>query len=341
MNGTLTFTKIDIPSSYDLFQVEFALCHRKFRWDVSIFDNGAFDVTPHLQTMEGTVGYDPYASCEKVLVIWSEKGGIELLRAIGATFVDSIESAQKQALNDILDSQLKFTADMLIGFEGSSFVVDNRDCEKITVDIPLMWKSRLSFTDLEYLADVTKQDPIKISVSISKNQDNSVSISSCVKYPILMPCSRFADVPKWNTANETISDYIHSAETAIYLNWRDRQAFVKQLESITATYEFDAIDFSYIAFVLRVKMKSMFSMCSVEVKFHSTSPKDPPQVTLLDMQTSLSSIIDPLEIVQSGHYQWNWPPERLADELYLFCYERLCALSFGSQSPNNITLTSK
>jgi hypothetical protein len=332
MTRDLIFTKVEFSSSFDLFQIEFTRCHRKFRWDVSIFRNGEFDVTPHLQTMEGIPLYDPYANYDKVMSICRDVDSVQLLRTIAAAVVESIESSQKQALKEMLDSQLKFTADMLIGFEGSSYFVESCDCEKMFIDVPILWKSRLSFSDLEYLADVTEQDPVKIAITISRNLDSSVSISSSIKYPVSMPCSRFTDVPKWNSVNETITDYIHSAETAIYLNWRDRQSFVKQLESISATYEFDAVDFSYVAFVIRVKMKNMFSMCSVEVKFHSTYPKDPPQVILLDMQTSLSSIIDPVEIVQSGHYQWNWPPERLADELYLFCYERLYALSFGQSA---------
>jgi hypothetical protein len=340
----VSIRRIECLPQLAVYVVEAELCRRRVRWELTLYLGGTAgkrgvvgaDVTPLLASMEG-VEHCPYDAAARVLAMGSSSSGVlnindTLMKIAEELTLDFVEQ-QKKLVNSVMNISdgLRFLVDMLKDIPQAALLVEASGGQ-LSVEFPLLDATRLqhTHTGLQYLCDVLDASPITVCISLSCSSSGQVTTNPSLVFPDTLPCCRVIDVPKWNFEKLTIFEYITQLEKLVLSNWEVRHLFMNHLQKISAVYEFDAIDFSYAAFVLRAKQKNMFSMCSIEVKLTSSFPKEPPMVTFFDMKTSLSTIVDPAEIIQSNCFGSSWAIESMADGIFLFCWEKLLFMSFGT-----------
>lgn len=147
-----------------------------------------------------------------------------------------------------------------------SYLVDTNN-SKIIVEFPLFDKERLSFPQLEYLADITQNNPIYFQFQIVNYHSSTNSIST----PTLSFPSSFntsinlqSQLPSY-TSSTLLFDYIQSIEQLFYTTWYQRQLFLLELQSLTHVIEYDAVDFSSFIIMLKIIKNKMIVICNVQI----------------------------------------------------------------------------
>ena len=78
----------------------------------------------------------------------------------------------------------------------------------------------------------------------------------------------------------------------IKTRWLDRKLFIEEMQRLATVLEYDAIDFSHVAITLRVKKNNLYTICNVEFRISESFPKSLPLISVHDLQTQYSTILD-------------------------------------------------
>lgn len=323
----------ELPSA-EIYKIDAGMCLKQISWEATLYlgsdsaDVVGIDVTPVLASMDG-VNYDPYGVGEAVLsIVPSDITGtlLSIAEVLTADFV----KYQENLIDAVTTEEFRFLIDMLKGIPNHALLVESSRRLSLAVEFPLLDSARLKHPSLEYLADILQQSPIMAHISLSCSVEGKIATDSSLVFPDSMLRSKDIEVPPWDYESLTIFEYISLLEKVLLANWELRYVFMKHLQSISAIVELDCTDFSYAAFVLRAKQRNMFSMCSIEIKLTASFPKEPPIIIFFDMKTSISTIVNSHELLAGGkYYDVSWPAQRLADGVFLYCWEKLIYMSFG------------
>lgn len=331
----VSIRRTEAAATFHVYSVGVRMCSKTVTWEATLYGTNdislsvdSFDVTPVLSTMQ-SISHAPYAVGDRILDIPTDGGAERLLISIAEALTMDFVSHQETLLNEVTVDSMRFLIDMLKDIPNAALLVEASDGHDIVVEFPLLDGSRVQDKRLEYLLDVLESSPIIVCISLSCKPGGVVTTNPSISFPAAMPCTRGIDVPRWEYESLTVFEYITKLENSVLANWETRYVFVQQLLLLGAVTEFDAVDFSYVSFILRVKQKNMFSMCSIEVKLGSSFPREPPMVSFFDVKTSLCTIVESSELSQSEYFNSSWPAERIADGTFLFCWEKLLHMSFG------------
>lgn len=203
-----------------------------------------------------------------------------------------------------------------------------------------------SNSELDYLIDMTKQDPILLSISIVirnnlnvnthfsdfNSDDMSISFADVsVTFPSNMPCSQRLeslsdaskngqdgrDIPISIDGDENefnIINVIEREEKRLVNTWLKRKLFVEEIIGIATIIEYDPIDFSFISFAVRLKKGRLFSLCICECKFYNPLLLL-PLVSIHDFQNTFSFPLDNLQ--EKIAYSSSMTPSQLANDLFV------------------------
>ena len=296
------------------------ICRLKFDWFVSVSE-GYLDVTPVLKTFEN-VRYDAYHVGTKLFKVKPDNDGIYDLSKVADLLVDDFLSQQSISINRLSNIGGNEKTDFAVGIfrdiRNVAMILLNDENTKMIFEFPLLSSESNQNSDSEYLYDVTESDPIIVNVELTIIR-NTFTVMYKVMIPKSMPCSKNIDFPKNSNKNLTddneLIDLIPSIESKILKSWRSRKLFIEELKQISAVLEYDAIDFSYVSIVLRMKYNNMYTICTIEFRISHFFPAAIPLMSLHDLQNAFSTPID----TSSVKVTKNNSPVRLARELLLLC----------------------
>lgn len=333
--------QVELLPSVGVFDIQISLCSKKLSWEISLYFSETtgsipfvsdLDITPILESMEG-IDYSPYAIAEKALSIATINCNVsDILTGVADVLVKDFLLHQDSLISAVQSEGLQFLIEMLKGIPNSALLVEEVGSKRLALEFPLLDSSRLQYERLDYLVDALALTPIVVHISLSCSSSGQVITNSSLVFPPSMSCCQDVETPQWDYESLTIFEYVSVLEKIVLDNWEVRYLFMRQLQKISAVVELDAIDFAYAAVVLRAKQNQMFSMCSIEIKLTASFPTEPPMITFFDMKTTLSTIVEPMELSRSNYYDSSWPMESIADGVFLFCWDKLLVMSFGDTS---------
>jgi hypothetical protein len=157
------------------------------------------------------------------------------------------------------------------------------DNSQLFLEFPLLEQSRLSYPQLEYLADITCSQPIFIQLTSSNlDSESSFTDTPSLAIPSTLPLSRQITLPSWSK-DTLLFDYIHSIERLFLQSWYPRQLFIYHLQSLCAVLEFDPIDFSTVTVALKLSKNKMTIVCTVEIQIPFQFPQAPLGLLVQDL----------------------------------------------------------
>ena len=104
-----------------------------------------------------------------------------------------------------------------------------------------------------------------------------------------MPCTKKLD---FRFKSSDIVNLKDSIAKKIKTRWLDRKLFIEEMQRLATVLEYDAIDFSHVAITLRVKKNNLYTICNVEFRISESFPKSLPLISVHDLQTQYSTILD-------------------------------------------------
>ena len=285
--------------SPDQVDVSIALCKKTLTWMLYIDTPLSspplvIDVIPVLETFSGIM-YSPYEIMSSEEMDTALKKGTTTIKGMCDLLLAHLMDYQRSYIREKL-SYNHVLLNCLDEFGGSSdFSLLITSSTNVLIQFPLLKKERLHCPDIEYLDDLLEDNPIMVCLNFGKETNNSSSSSSSIKAqidaPTSLPCTKALSFPSFG-ADMQVSDYTSMAENIISMNLSQRRTFVLEMLRISASIEFDALDFSFVAFTVRLKSASMFSVCVVEVRLSHAFPDTLPLASIHDLSTNFSAPIE-------------------------------------------------
>mmetsp|Transcript_5506 Transcript_5506/g.5684 ORF Transcript_5506/g.5684 Transcript_5506/m.5684 type:complete len:347 (+) Transcript_5506:213-1253(+) len=334
---TILGCQVDIESTAireeSRFHIKANICEKKFEWIVYDYQD-TLDVTP-LPNFFSSIIYDPYSVSlrNKVFGVPSIERNIYVLSKI---IIEDLLDSQRGTLHTTENARLLLNIEMVNTMNNIIVLPcyeekeNTRHLSRVSLQFPLLHKSRLSSPELEYLIDVTENHPIQIIIHflLTPQDFNSFTTECTLIFPSTMILSKTIhtsdNLPKW-TSDMLISDYLLAVESKLTYSWSSRRGFMEELRRIAAVVEFDPVDFSFISIVLRQKLGKRYVVCTVEIRFSSSFPNTAPYLTIYDLQTTYSTPIDSNTVKYSSH----WSTQRAAREIFLQSCELVHKQAFG------------
>ena len=155
-------------------------------------------------------------------------------------------------------------------------------------EFPLLDLSRLCCPDIEYLVKILENSPIVIKFKFGIPEGAS---NASMHFPSVLITSKTVDFPSFND-KMGVRDYLSLVENILSMKLLQRRNFALEFRKIAAVLEFDAVDFSYVSFAVRMRSASMFSLCVVELRLPGSFPESLPLVSVHDMASETSYPLD-------------------------------------------------
>jgi Brain and reproductive organ-expressed protein (BRE) len=277
------------------------------------------DVTPILSSFVGRGGlpisYDPYTPISDKAVV----SLMEFKRSRGSTTDDIIERLHvlAKALEDAYCRHqwgILFAAptDALTSRQFNNreitFILDiMRSKEDLLTTVcnsgllyNIMFEFRLtdgaflhSQHDSEYITNILAPEGIRILLSLSFDdtlETDKIRIGYELLFPKGMVALSWVPYSK-HEEDANIFELLSQIETALLANWRKRKAFVQELVKLSASLEYDAIDFSYISIAVRLKRNKLITLCSIEFRLGADFPQELPKIAFVDLMNSQSHVV--------------------------------------------------
>lgn len=307
------------------------ICKMKFDWSLSICD-GILDVTPIISTFSN-VDYDCYSASDQIINFQPDEKGTYDLKSVADILVNDFLLQQDMKIvavtNQEGNNNIEFAIEILKNIKNITMILLRDENTKILCEFPLLSDAGYQNSNLDYLYDVTENNPIIISLELC-NIRNSLNVTYKVIFPKIMPCSKNLEFPKTLNGNSSFDDtelidLIPSIESKIINPWNDRKLFLEELQKLTSVLEFDAVDFSFVLIALRMKHNNMYTICTIEFRLSHLFPSQMPLVSLHDLQNSFSSPIETSSIKITKSFT----PVRIARELLLLAGSVISHQAFG------------
>jgi hypothetical protein len=214
-----------------------------------------------------------------------------------------------------------FALDMLESVQNVTYLVLT---DTIIAEFPLLHSSRLSCIDLDYLIDVTENNPIRITVTCSLNTTTQYLSTPYLIFPPTMTSSKYIELPQYKN-DMLLFDYVTLIEHKLYTNWNKRKLFIQELQNISTVIEFDPIDFSYVAICIKLTKDKLFVLCTVEIRLSDGFPISAPLLVVNDIQNSGSYPLENISLKINN----SWSCERMAREYFIHICQQIYLISFG------------
>ena len=309
----------------EYIRVRLLVCGHSLQW-VLIRDhssNGALakvrDVVPDTESF-ANLEYNPYSLLDSELTYDQQLFPCE-----------DVSTMKKILLNDVIDFHRKYIE---LKFPSQSKI---RDCyfeyhsskgfqalvtkTHVHMEFPLLDSSRLSCPDIEYLLNILENNPIVMKFKFAISEGAS---TPSIHIPSILPTSKMVEYPSFND-KMSVRDYLSLVENILSMKLLQRRNFAFELRRITAVLEFDALDFSYISFAVRLRSASKFSLCVVELRLSGRFPESLPLVSVHDMASETSY---PLESSVFAKVNRELGVETLAQELFQSIYKQIFKQAF-------------
>merc|ERR1719487_1131854 len=118
-----------------------------------------------------------------------------------------------------------------------------------------------------------------------------MKITPTVSFPSIMVASRLLPLPSYDT-NDTPLDFNAQLCDTLIQNWRSRKDFVQAYQSFAAVLEYDAVDFAFLSYSVRVTHQKMYMVCVAEIRLAGGFPESEPLVMLHFLQQGHSVPLD-------------------------------------------------
>lgn len=181
--------------------------------------------------------------------------------------------------------------------------------------------------EFEYLSTVLQSTPIYVSLQISLG--SLMKITPSVVFPISMTATRLMGVPTYHP-NDTPLEFNAHVKDALLRTWGHRKALVEAFQTFTAVLEYDATDFSFLSYTVRVTHQKMYMVCVAELRLTCGFPDVEPLVMLHFLQQNHSV---PLENLYTRiKYAKGWTVDKIAKEIFCIVYKWIEETAFGAGS---------
>lgn len=178
--------------------------------------------------------------------------------------------------------------------------------------------------DMTYLETVLDSAAIHVSLQISLGVQ--MKITPSVSFPAAMTASRLLSLPPYDS-NDTPLDFNSQLRDTLIHSWRSRKTFVQAFQSFAAVLEYDAVDFAFLSYSVRVMHQKMYMICVVEVRLAVGFPESEPLVMLHFLQQSHSI---PLENIYTRIKQAkSWGVDKIAKEVFCTVYKWIDESAFS------------
>jgi hypothetical protein len=338
-----------------LYRISISIGKKLFQWKVIVFnryndnddDNDdstlmILDVVPlkvtSLNDIEGYNYYNSNIINDIMLLIPTTTTATTTIKEISNILMRSIVSRHliqysldKWKFNGKLSFILSFFSDI----DNSSILTINnypnnndrndQSSYTIIIEVPIILNMHCD-DNSEYLIDIVKDNPILLLISITVINMDITIIKVDVLIPKTMKCSSNLELSqtfKDNKINDfKVEDICGYVEDKIFKQWYYRKLFTEEMMKSAAVLEYDAIDFSYVLIVIRLKYNNAFASCTVEFVF--THPMVMPNIEVQDLLNSFDTKLETSSISTSQ------APNVLAQELLKYATKAISSQAFSN-----------
>ena len=251
------------------------------------------DITPILTSFQG-LGINPYAFPESILDVEEFLLDVDPMELseflqhrskIVLMLFTSIVEQQKCVVEDRMkiSPEVSFEIEMVKQIDGVTIVSSrNPELYVFSIEFPLPLSKRHTDSNCQYLVDMMGIDQIvftrDINFSIMSGNSTSPTMNAAdrIFIPNRMLTSTHIDfkecllpLPTSSSAPmeyRTIHDIIFTIEDKLLMKYSHRKKFVEVLCQVSATIEFDAVDFSFAVVAVRIKSQVACSLCTIEMR---------------------------------------------------------------------------
>ena len=270
------------PTEDECVPIRIEVCHHRLQWLLIRERSKIRDILPDANSFSN-IAYNPYS-------LLDAEPGI-LLQLLDSEDVSGIKNMLARNIADFQHKYIlgKFSSpsqihECYIDYHNTKGFQALVTKSHVHIEFPLLDLSRLSCPDVEYLVKILEYDPVVIKFNFGISDGAG---SASMHFPSILGTSRTVDFPSFSD-NMSIRDYISLLENILSMRLSQRRNFVWEIRRIAALLEFDAVDFGYVSFALRMRNVSTFLLCIVELRLSGSFPESLPLVSVHDMASEIS-----------------------------------------------------
>ena len=271
-----------------------------------IFEDGTsgFDITPSESFLTNLEGFDLYSNFELFNILSANITEQEAVACISIELAGAInQQCMKSSTlaNPFVELCLSMIGSDVINNHANLWCWKEANEKLVLIELPIIapegegQSSSSSSASMDYFLDVLGQDMPRICIVLNVEKENfEISFQNSSK---LNNLEKFIDLPA--TTRETLlGDHLDNIRRQFQQKLLYRKEYVEELGKIACCPEFNAIDFSFVSLLIRLKYKKLFTMFLVNMKILPKFPMVPPVMTIYDLQSS--SII----LVEQSQLHW-------------------------------------
>jgi len=278
----------------------------------------------------------------------------ECLEALSQRLLTSIIQSQLPIIKEYTSrsSSLEFEVGMISGIKNSVATVWKSEKSNgghiIGVEFPLLQALTLSRGDelaniyVDHIkATATSREPLLFCRLLHFSSRGNIKTDDKLSIPTsLLTCSAQMEFDGVSvngrhkgsatpTDDMSLFDRCNNIVRKMADKWSARKQFIEELSRIAAVLEFDALDFSFVVIAVRIKRGQLCTLCTVDYRLQSTFPETKPLMSIYDLQTGTSTVMD----ASNGHKDSSYTPsaqsEKLAEECLSIAANFIVQHAFG------------